>query len=169
MDSLGAPVAYHVLRQHPGDRRRVGLEWDRVPAYGSRTQRRNALHLYAQLRPAQTRGVPYLAAVIEPLKQLERYTDAEIMAAVVAGMFTVFVKSEGDGLSPLDSAVGPNTGTERRPPAGTASSAMAWSSTWRPGSQSKPRTRAALTPTSIRSYRRSSSRSASRSSCRSKC
>ena len=111
MDGLGAPVAYHVLRQHPGDRRRVGLEWDRVPAYGGRTQRRNALHLYTQLRPAQTRGVPYLAAVIEPLKQLERYTDAEIMAAVVAGMFTVFVKSEGGGLSPLDSAIGPNTGS----------------------------------------------------------
>lgn len=110
MDSFGAPVAYHVLRQHPGDLRRLSLEWDRVPAYGSRTQRRNALHLYTQLRPAQTRGVPYLAAVIEPLKQLERYTDAEIMAAVVAGMFSVFVKSEGDGLSPLDSAIGANTG-----------------------------------------------------------
>ncbi len=111
MDGLGAPVAYHVLRQHPGDQRRAMLEWDRVPAHGGRTQRRNALHLYTQLRPSQTRGVPYLAAVIEPLKQLERYTDAEIMAAVVAGMFTVFVKSEGDGLSPLDSAVSSNTGS----------------------------------------------------------
>lgn len=111
MDELGAPVACHVMRQHPGDIRRLRMEWDRVPFYGGRTQRRNVLHLYTQLRPAQTRGVPYLAAVIEPLKQLERYTDAEIMAAVVSGMFTVFVKSEGDGLSPLDSATSANVGS----------------------------------------------------------
>ena len=55
--------------------------------------------------------MPYLAPVIEPLKQLERYTDAEIMAAVISGMFTVFVKSDGEGLSPLDSATSANTGT----------------------------------------------------------
>ena len=34
-----------------------------------------------------------LAPVIESLKQLGRYTDAELMAAVVSGMFTVFIKS----------------------------------------------------------------------------
>jgi len=35
-----------------------------------------------------------LQLTIEPLKQLGRYTDAELMAAVVSGMFTVFVESE---------------------------------------------------------------------------
>ncbi len=45
-------------------------------------------------RPGQARGVPYLAPVIELLKQLGRYTDAEVMAAVVSGMITVFVTNE---------------------------------------------------------------------------
>ena len=62
------------------------------------------IHLFKTLRPGQSRGVPYLAPVIEPLKQLGRYTEAEIMAAVISGMFTVFVKSEsgGAGLSPME-------------------------------------------------------------------
>jgi len=46
-------------------------------------------------RPEQRRGVPFLAPVIEPLKQLTRYTEAELMAAVVTGMFTIFIKSKG--------------------------------------------------------------------------
>lgn len=104
MDTDGAPAAYHILKQHPGGIDRRAMEWDIVPAYGSETGRRNAIHLCRRLRPGQTRGVPYLAPVIEPLKQLDRYTEAEIAAAVVSGMFAVFVKTEGDGLSPLESA-----------------------------------------------------------------
>jgi lambda family phage portal protein len=104
MDSDGAPVAYHVLKQHPGAKIPRPGSWDVVPAYGAQTGRRNAIHLYQRSRPGQSRGVPYLAPVIETLKQLDRYTEAEIAAAVVAGLFAVFVKSEGDGLSPLESA-----------------------------------------------------------------
>lgn len=93
----GEPVAYHVARYHPGS---TGLaaamrqEWKRIPAFGSRTGRRNMLHLLIQERPEQRRGVPILAPVIESLKQLGRYTDAELMGAVVSAMLTVFVKSE---------------------------------------------------------------------------
>ncbi len=103
-DSYGAPLAYHIMDQHPGSI--LGLKkrsWTIVPAFGEASGRRNALHLFWQLRPGQTRGVPYLAPVIEPLKQLDRYTEAELMAAVISGMFTVFIKTEtGDGdLSPM--------------------------------------------------------------------
>lgn len=67
----------------------------RVPVFGARTGRRNVLHIICDVeRPGQRRGVPLLAPVIEPLKQLARYSDAELMAAVVSGMFTVFVKSQ---------------------------------------------------------------------------
>lgn len=101
-DGTGAPVAYHILKTHPGDFRAKGREWDRVEAFGSRTGRRNVLHLFKRVRPGQNRGVPYLAPVIESLKQLDRYTEAEIMAAVVSGMFTVFVTSENQGLDPAN-------------------------------------------------------------------
>lgn len=43
-------------------------------------------------RAGQRRGVPMLAPVLEALKQLGHYTDAEITAAVLSAMFTVFVK-----------------------------------------------------------------------------
>lgn len=108
----GAVLNYHFSTAHPGDLTRITNEWTSVPAYGSRTGRRNVLHLYRKLRIGQRRGVPYLAPVIETLKQLTTYTEAEIMAAVVSGMFTVFVKSEdGEGLNPV-AGLGGETGAQ---------------------------------------------------------
>ena len=45
-------------------------------------------------RPEQFRGVPYLAQVIEPLLQMRRYTEAEIMSALVQSFFTAFITTE---------------------------------------------------------------------------
>lgn len=96
MDTSGAPIEYHILKSHPGNNTAPDRSgWD-IPAFGQRTGRRNVLHHFRRVRPGQNRGVPYLAPVIEALKQLERYTEAELMAAVVSGMFTVFLKTEGD-------------------------------------------------------------------------
>ncbi|PTR17489.1 lambda family phage portal protein [Nitrosospira sp. Nsp2] len=111
MDDTGAPVAYHILTTHPGDFLASGKKWDRIEAFGKNTGRRNVLHLFKRVRPGQNRGAPYLAPVIESLKQLDRYTEAEIMAAVVSGMFTVFVHSEGQGLDPANQmGMGAETG-----------------------------------------------------------
>jgi lambda family phage portal protein len=97
-DANGAPEFIHIQKGHPGGLTRAPAEWDKVRVFGARTGRRNLLHLYRKLRPGQSRGVPDLAPVMESLKQLERYTEAELMAAVVSGMFTVFVKtSTGEG------------------------------------------------------------------------
>lgn len=97
VDQYGATVAYWIAKNHPGAMPRVGAsrqEWKRVLAFGSSTGRRNVLHIMSDVeRPAQRRGVPLLAPVIEALKQVSRYSEAELMAAVVSGMFTVFVKS----------------------------------------------------------------------------
>jgi len=92
----GAPAQYHVCKEHPGNLKFTHKEWVKIPAFGEKTGLRNVLHLYHMLRPDQTRGVPYLAPVIEHLKQISRYTEAELMAAVVQGMFTVFIQSETD-------------------------------------------------------------------------
>lgn len=97
-NTYGAAVAYYIQDQHPGDAFLSSSKssWTKVPAFGSETGRRNVLHLYKMLRPGQSRGVPYLAPVIEALKQLARYGEAELMAAVISGFLTVFVKSETD-------------------------------------------------------------------------
>ena len=91
-DMDGKPVAYHIANRHP-DSEIAGqprLEYVRVPAFGQRTGRRNVLHLLPMERIGQHRGVPFLAPVIETLKQLGRYSDAELMAAVIGGIFAIF-------------------------------------------------------------------------------
>ena len=95
-DEDGAVCAYWVCSGHPlaavSDRNR-GLEWTRVEARGRETGRNNILHVIDRERAGQVRGVPILAPVLEALKQLGRYTEAEINAAVISAMFTVFVES----------------------------------------------------------------------------
>lgn len=106
LDQYGAPFAYHVRTVHPGSPWSWGALWQsqRIRAFGAATGRRNAWLLYQRKRPGQTRGIPYLSVVLEHAKQLDRYTDAELAAAVVGGSFTVFIKSpQGDGLMPLAS------------------------------------------------------------------
>jgi lambda family phage portal protein len=97
----GEPIAYWFTDTHPGDRFTSGRlrmvpqqKWRRIPAFGEMTGRPLVLHLMESERPGQRRGVPLLAPVIEKLKQLSRYTDAELMAAVVSGMFTVAITSD---------------------------------------------------------------------------
>ena len=97
-DADGMVVAYWVCNHHPlGSHSATdadGITWKRVEAYGAKTGRRNVLHVMNRERAGQMRGVPILAPVLESLKQLGRYTDAEITAAVISAMFTVFVKSQ---------------------------------------------------------------------------
>lgn len=106
INDAGRPVQCWIARKHPGGLVVGGNEWGAVQFFGARTGRRNVLHLVQILRPGQRRGVPYLAPVIEPLKQLGDYTDAEITAAVISGMFAVFVKKEvgSDGAPPVPMA-----------------------------------------------------------------
>lgn len=104
VNEYGEVVAYHFLNRHPLSQGLYRKEWQRVEAFGEKTGRANVLHLMESERPEQRRGVPILAPVIESLKQLGRYTDAELMAAVVSGMFTVFIKSESPE-TPLSSGI----------------------------------------------------------------
>lgn len=110
-DSYGAPVAYHVCNQFQyATITQKPISWQIIPAYGSKTGLKNIIHLYRQLRPGQTRGIPYLAPVIESLKQIGRYTESELMASVISSMLTVFIKTEA-GESMFDtSELGVETG-----------------------------------------------------------
>lgn len=97
----GEVHAYYIFNNHPSyydytDK----VSYQRIEAFGRNTGRGNIIHLMESERPDQTRGVPFLAPVIESLKQIGRYTEAELVAAVVSGMFTVFIRSEMPELNP---------------------------------------------------------------------
>lgn len=107
------PVGCHVRSVHPGDRVDPRMpSWQYYDFIGAATGRRRVLHIWNDKeRPGQARGAPYLAPILEPLKQLERYGDAELMAAVVSAMLTVFIERDkdladenGQATSPFDSA-----------------------------------------------------------------
>lgn len=103
----GEPVRYHIADRHPDTRLYRGqLKWKAVPAFGQSGERQ-VLHVFKPERPGQARGVPLFAPVIETLKQLERYTGAELTAAEVSSLFTAFIKSAveaevGGGLAAID-------------------------------------------------------------------
>ncbi len=101
-DTEGTVIAFWICSRHPlSDTSYVGapeMEWSRVEITGKESGRLNILHVMDRERIGQRRGVPILAPVIETIKQLGRYTDAEITAAVVSSYFTTFVQSN----SPTD-------------------------------------------------------------------
>ncbi len=103
VDDYGEIIAYHISKGHPLSFSDVNYEWQRVEAYGKKTGRRNVIHLMNRERIDQRRGVPFLSPVIEALKNLGRYTDAELVAAVVSGLFAVFIEKES---SSTDIALG---------------------------------------------------------------
>lgn len=90
----GAPVAVHFCDRHPGRRIAGGTaKWTRVPIRGA-SGRLNVIHLKRKLRPGQTRGVPCLAPIISMVKQLDRFSTAEVDAAVNSAAMSLFVKMD---------------------------------------------------------------------------
>jgi len=111
-DADGAPLGYYVEDVHPGERYiRPGTRtWTYQPAFGPDGSRRvlHVRNLSAEDRIGAVRGLPSLGPVIVLLKQITRYTNAELMRNVVASMFTVFIESDrqhassSGGLAPID-------------------------------------------------------------------
>lgn len=94
IDSEGKVVAYHICSNFPGEYSSKISKWTRVEKRGKNTGNPNILHIFNADIAEQYRGVPFLAPVIHTIKQLTRYTEAEIMAAVINSMFALFVSTE---------------------------------------------------------------------------
>ncbi|MDR1516128.1 MAG: phage portal protein [Synergistaceae bacterium] len=109
----GEVTAYYICNQHPvySGFYSKPKKWKRVAAFGAKTGRPNILHIMESERAGQSRGIPMLAPIIEAAKHLGQYTEAELIAALVAGMFTVFISTEtpdvpmGESAIPLDEQI----------------------------------------------------------------
>lgn len=88
----GELVAIHVSNRlwNEFDLVNAQINWQRVKIYGEESGLPNVLMLCKDTRPDQFRGVPILAPVIESLKQVSRYADAELTSSIIKSFFSVF-------------------------------------------------------------------------------
>lgn len=101
VDDHNKPQAYHFLTSHPGDRswfsQQSGKYHRRIPAS-------DVIHIYERLRPGQLRGEPPAKAVINAIKMVDGYREAETMSrrirSAVMGFFRRDMPKEG-GVSEL--------------------------------------------------------------------
>lgn len=107
IDAEGAVIRYHLTNRHPlMESSAQEIEWIPIDAYGGDTGYPNILHVTTFERPEQRRGIPFVAAQIARIKQLDRYLDSELAANVVSAMLAAFIVSdEDDGKTGLEDAV----------------------------------------------------------------
>lgn len=97
IDKEGAVVRYHIASRHPLMENATDIvEWTAIDAIGKDTGYPNILHIMTVERPEQRRGIPFVAAQIEQIKQLDRYLTSELAANVVSSMLTAFIISDAD-------------------------------------------------------------------------
>jgi len=85
-DPFGNPIAYHVLKSHPGSGAAAAMNYDRVPA-------NSVIHWFRADRPGQRRGLPDILPALPLFAQLRRYTLAVIAAAESAANVAIFMKT----------------------------------------------------------------------------
>jgi lambda family phage portal protein len=100
----GLPETYHIADVHPGSRVKKSNEWTPVAAFQTTSRLPNVLHVTKPLRIGQTRGVPFAAPVLILTKMLARYTDAELMGALVNAMLNIFIEP-GENSSSVDGEI----------------------------------------------------------------
>lgn len=91
----GRPIAYHFTKRVPYGVNDYSLIYDtvRIETFDP-LGARNVIHSFVCDRSDQRRGVPMMAQMISDMKQMDRYKDSELMAAVVSSMFTVLIQNK---------------------------------------------------------------------------
>lgn len=98
IDKYGAPIAYHIQKDHPGDYWTGTASWERVSAF-TPFGRRRVLHVHDINRIGQNRGKPVLTSIMPMFKMLDHYERSELQAAIVNAMIAAFIETPMDGES----------------------------------------------------------------------
>ena len=91
-DEYGENIGFYVEKQNSYDGILDNISWEYVPRFGSSTGFCRAGQIAKISRPEQIRGIPLLASVIIPSKELAEYLGSEQAAAKISSFFTVFIK-----------------------------------------------------------------------------
>ena len=102
LDDFGNPIAYRVMKDHPGGAYRMGFEdFTVIPAP-------SMIHAFRQDRPGQHRGIPEITPALPLFAQLRRFTLAVLSAAESAANFAGILytdapaNGEADSVEPMD-------------------------------------------------------------------
>ena len=119
VDKQGRPIAYYV-NDIPYKERlfyvsNFNARFKRVLKYGRLSKRLKVVHMFKQTRPQQRRGVPLFSPVLKNLKQLNRYTHAELMGAIYQSRIASVVESgettiQKSGFNPREGIIENNAG-----------------------------------------------------------
>jgi lambda family phage portal protein len=91
LDNDGTPIAYHIQTNH--NLYELNQEWKRIPAFGEKTGRKNVLHIFNPDFIGQSRGVPWIAPVIQDIKTLGDFNKNKAIKAAVENLFVGFIKT----------------------------------------------------------------------------
>ena len=96
VDKHGKVVAIYICNIYPNQMLREAnkIKFQRVELKSSRTGLLNFVHIMDSERPDQYRGVSYLAPVIEPMLNITRYTQSEVIGAMIQSWFTAWIKTD---------------------------------------------------------------------------
>ncbi len=108
VDEYGAPVAYHLFtKSHPSE--------DFKPA-STRVLAKNVIHIFRQERIKQTKGVPWLSAVMPSIRNLAIYEQSMLLKARTEAAYHGIVEQQASGGFGLPENVARQIGAV--PPAG---------------------------------------------------
>jgi lambda family phage portal protein len=80
-DGFWSPLAFHILTRHPGE---VFSFMQTGPRYRERVPADEIITLWSTLRAGEYLGLPTMTGVIKPLNMLDKYSEAEVIAAYMA-------------------------------------------------------------------------------------
>lgn len=98
LDSMGAPIAYHIRCALPSDSRFAGsknYEWKRV-SRETKWGRQQVIHIFEQERAGQTRGKTGMASVIADSFNLGKLKDARLKQAIIQSLYAAVMRTELD-------------------------------------------------------------------------
>lgn len=106
-------VGYWVLTHHPDSSLNVQEQYDYIPRYDPKTGKVRCVHVFEPIVSEQTRGIPWIAWVMNRCKDLDDYWEAELINKQIEACFGInVVGGDGNDNSPMSRATAAATGTD---------------------------------------------------------